>query len=466
MVEVGRCKMKSLLIDGGCVLNGQIKVQGSKNAALPIIAASLLFPGKTVLQECPQIRDVELMKKLLECLGCEVNSRENCLSVEAGEAKVNTLPVRWVGGMRSSILLLGAMLARFHSAVICYPGGCVIGERPIDLHIMALEKLGAEIHIEGECIIAKATNLKGCKIQFPISSVGATEQAILAACGAQGITDLYNAATEPEVVHLCGFLHSAGIEIQGIGCKHLRITGQSFAKNYPGEIQYTIPADRIVAGTYLLMAAACGGEIYLENGQSQEMEALLAVTRQLGSRVEGSKTDLPGGIFLKAEKNLKAPEKIVTGPYPEFPTDMQPILAATLSKADGESIIEAIVIFSCITVNILMGFFQELKSENAIDALKTMTQSKVQVKRDGVWVEIDTAKLVVGDVIQLQNNMGRFYHTLLVTGYEDNTYLVAAHTDDAFDRRLDSYIYANARFLHIEGVRKCCLIKTNWIKLY
>jgi len=343
LVEVGRCKMKSLLIDGGCVLNGQIKVQGSKNAALPIIAASLLFPGKTVLQECPQIRDVELMKNLLECLGCEVSSRENCLSVEAGEAKVNNLPARWVGGMRSSILLLGAMLARFHSAVICYPGGCVIGERPIDLHIMALEKLGAEIHIEGECIIAKATNLKGCKIQFPISSVGATEQAILAACGAQGITDLYNAATEPEVVHLCRFLHSAGIEIQGIGCKHLRITGQSFAKNYPGEIQYTIPADRIVAGTYLLMAAACGGEIYLENGQSQEMEALLAVTRQLGSRVEGSKTDLPGGIFLKAEKNLKAPEKIVTGPYPEFPTDMQPILTATLSKADGESIIEETV---------------------------------------------------------------------------------------------------------------------------
>lgn len=323
--------MSSIRIEGNRELCGRIKVQGSKNAALPILAATILIPGTTILENCPAIKDVELMLKLLESMGCHTERNGGQLKIDASRTAQCHLKKEYIEGMRSSIILLGAMLGRFGEAHIGYPGGCVIGERPINYHLEALRALGAGIRIEEGQIIAEAEKLKGSTIHFAISSVGATENAILAAVAAEGMTILENAAIEPEITALCGFLRLAGAKIEGIGTRTLRITGSPLH-----ETNYFVPYDRIVAGTYLLAAAAAGGDVVVEHAPAEELKELIKCLKNM--EIDLYQHD--DGIEVISDRNYQALPHLVTAEYPGFATDLQPQLAAVLTCAKGNSMIE------------------------------------------------------------------------------------------------------------------------------
>ena len=310
---------------------GEIPVQGSKNAALPLMAAALLFPGVTRLSHCPAIRDVELMKTLLRSLGCEIKETPESLEIDAGHLQSSCLKREYMEGMRSSIILLGALLSRNKEADLFYPGGCVIGKRPIDYHLMALRKMGADIEISEERIHATTRGLKGARIHFPTPSVGATENTLLAAALAEGVTIIENAAMEPEVISLCNFLVKGGIAIRGIGTRKLKIKGGSLS-----EISYEVPSDRIVAGTYLYVAAGCGGDIVLPRSPVHELDAVISSLRQMGVKV----LTYQNTIEIIATGRCNSIEYLKTGTYPGFATDLQPQLSAVLTCAQGNSIIE------------------------------------------------------------------------------------------------------------------------------
>lgn len=323
--------MSMIRIEGGRELNGQIRIQGSKNAALPILAAAVLIPGTTVLSNCPDIRDVDLMKKLLESMGCRIRSFKGRIEIDASGVCQCRLQKEYIEGMRSSIILLGAMLGRFGEACIGYPGGCVIGERPINYHLMALRELGADISVEEDQIIASASCLTGKEITFPISSVGATENALLAAVSAKGVTVLKNAAKEPEITALCRFLTAAGADIEGLGTRTLKITGGALH-----ETQYHIPPDRIVAGTYLLAVAAAGGRVNFEDVPVQELTGLPGCLRNMGIGLQCQNN----AVEIVSQAKYRAIPYLATEEYPGFATDLQPQMAAVLTCAQGNSMIE------------------------------------------------------------------------------------------------------------------------------
>lgn len=323
--------MSIIRIEGSRELSGHIRIQGSKNAALPILAAAVLIPGTTVLSNCPDIRDVDLMKKLLESMGCRIRSCKGQIEIDASGVSQCHLQKEYIEGMRSSIILLGAMLGRFGKACIGYPGGCVIGERPINYHLMALRELGADLSIEEDQIVASAPCLTGREIVFPISSVGATENALLAAVSAKGVTVLKNAAKEPEITALCRFLIAAGADIEGLGTRTLKITGGPLH-----EVQYQIPYDRIVAGTYLLAVAAAGGRARFENVPVEELTGLTDCLRNMGIGLQWQNDS----VEVTSPAKYCAIPYLATEEYPGFATDLQPQMAAALTCAEGNSIIE------------------------------------------------------------------------------------------------------------------------------
>ncbi|MDE6688062.1 MAG: UDP-N-acetylglucosamine 1-carboxyvinyltransferase [Lachnospiraceae bacterium] len=323
--------MSVIRIEGGRELHGHIRIQGSKNAALPILAATVLVPGTTVLSNCPDIRDVDLMKKLLESMGCRIQSCRGRMEIDASGISQCHLQKEYIEGMRSSIILLGAILARFGKACIGYPGGCVIGERPINYHLMALRELGADVSIEEDQILASASCLIGKEITFPISSVGATENALLAAVSAKGVTVLKNAATEPEITALCRFLIAEGADIEGLGTRTIKITGGPLH-----EVHYQIPPDRIVAGTYLLTVAAAGGRVSFEDIPLQELTGLTDCLRTMGIELQCQND----AVEIISSAKYRAIPYLATEEYPGFATDLQPQMAAALTCAEGNSIIE------------------------------------------------------------------------------------------------------------------------------
>lgn len=324
--------MNSIYIEGGIPLKGQTKIQGSKNAVLPVLAATILVPGVSVIHNCPRIADVYCMVKLLQCLGCRVSWEEDTITVNAGCILQNSLPAEYVIRMRSSITLLGSMLGRVGEVSLQYPGGCVIGERPIDLHQMAMERFGAKFSERESGFVAQCECLRGALVDFPLTSVGATENAVLAAVTAEGTSILINAAMEPEITALCEFLKSAGAKIKGAGTKCLTIEGVRQLE----ETEYYVPADRIVAGTYLLAGMGAGGEIYLQNAPAGQMEALLRLIREMGAVLRYDES----GIWLWRYGTYNAVRNLKTEAYPGFPTDLQSPLMALLTKAQGDSILE------------------------------------------------------------------------------------------------------------------------------
>jgi UDP-N-acetylglucosamine 1-carboxyvinyltransferase len=324
--------LDSIHIYGGNLLRGETKIQGSKNAVLPILAATLLIKGTCVIRNCPRIADVYHMQNLLQELGCPVSWAGNTVTVNASRVCDNRMSGESVTRMRSSIMLLGAMLGRMGEAVMSYPGGCVIGRRPIDIHLAALRKMGVEIVEEDQMFTARALHLQGTEERLPFPSVGATENVILAAVLADGMTVLENAAKEPEITALCDFLVEAGADIEGIGSGRLMIKGVDKLH----EVKYTVPADRIVAGTYMTAAMAAGGSIFLEHAPAGQLGALLKAAQEMGCCVTLNKE----GIGIDVLRRLHALPYLRTEVYDGFPTDLQSPMMVVLALAEGEGIVE------------------------------------------------------------------------------------------------------------------------------
>lgn len=324
--------MDAIHIRGGNALFGETRIQGSKNAVLPIMAATLLIQDTCVIENCPRISDVGHMQKLLTRMGCKVSRTGKDLMIDAKSVSEDEMDGESVTGMRSSIMLLGAMLGRFGRATMEYPGGCVIGKRPIDIHLQALSEMGVTITYEEGLFHASTESLQGAVVKLPFASVGATENVLLAAVAAKGVTVLQNAAREPEIVSLCEFLKKAGAVIEGTGGTTLMILGGLPLHG----VRFRIPADRIVAGTYLLSVLGCGGHIFLEDAPTEQMQGVKKVASLLGAEM----TEVKEGLSIMA-KPAKIPiPYIKTEIFPGFPTDLQSPLMTVLSKAEGISVIE------------------------------------------------------------------------------------------------------------------------------
>lgn len=324
--------MDAIHIRGGNALFGETKIQGSKNAVLPIMAATLLIEDVCTIENCPGISDVYHMQKLLESIGCRVKRRGKTLTVDARNVSVDTMSGESVTGMRSSLMLLGAMLGRVGEVTMAYPGGCIIGQRPIDVHLNALRKMGVSVYENEGTFTARTHKLKGCVIHLPMPSVGATENVILAAVMANGLTVLQNAAKEPEIVALCEFLREAGAMIEGIGGTVLLIQGGHELHG----IRFRIPADRIVAGTYVMSVLGAGGHIFLEDAPTAQMRSVLKVATEIGADITISQD----GLTVIAEEYKRSIPYLRTEVFPGFPTDMQSPLMTVLTTVHGDSVLE------------------------------------------------------------------------------------------------------------------------------
>lgn len=325
--------MDSIHIHGGVCLQGKVRIQGSKNAALPVLAATILTKGINLIHNCPKIADVYLMLELLRSLGCVVSWEEDGVRVDARNAAPNKMPVSAIKGMRSSLCLLGALLGEAGEVAMEYPGGCVIGERPIDLHLAAFRSLGAEFREENGIIYGNAgKGLMGAHIDMPRSSVGATENTVLAAVSAEGVTVLTGAAREPEVETLCKYLCRCGAQIEGIGTDRLVIVG---GRRLSGT-EFGVPADRIVAGTYLLACLGTGGAVLLEDAPVSHMEAVVGFACRMGAECQEAQE----GLYVQAPGRLLSCDRLTTEIYPGFPTDLQSVALVVMTAAEGKCLIE------------------------------------------------------------------------------------------------------------------------------
>jgi len=326
--------MDKLLITGGKKLAGELIVSGAKNAALPILAATLLSDTPVTIGNIPHLHDITTTMELLGCMGVELSIDEK-LNIEVNSSTINKLeaPYELVRTMRSSILVLGPLLARFGQADVSLPGGCAIGARPVDIHLDGLEKMGAEIKVENGYIHAKATRLKGCRLVLEQVTVTGTENLLMAATLAEGTTIIENAAREPEVNDLAHFLNKMGAKISGIGTDVLTIEGVE--RLGAKDLHYDVLPDRIEAGTYLVAAAITRGKIKLRKIQPTLLDAVLAKLEEAGAEIT------TGEDWIELDMNGKRPKavSIRTAPFPAFPTDMQAQFTAMNSIAEGVSTI-------------------------------------------------------------------------------------------------------------------------------
>lgn len=320
-----------LVVQGGKRLEGEISVQGAKNSALPILAATVLVGGETTLYNCPRLTDCDATLRILSTLGCGCRREGGCVTVNAAALTGTSISNALMREMRSSIIFLGALLGRTRQCRLSFPGGCEIGARPIDFHLAAFRRMGAVIREEHGYLNCTAEKLKGARITLPLPSVGATENIMLAAVLAEGTTEIHNAAREPEIVDLSRFLEKCGARIDGAGSETITIEG---VRKLHG-CDYTIMPDRIAAATYLCCGAATRGELMLTKADSRSMEPILSVLEQVGCSVYSFGEDC---VYLNARKRLKAPPMIRTAVHPGFPTDAQPALMALCATLPGTSI--------------------------------------------------------------------------------------------------------------------------------
>lgn len=319
-------------VNGGNRLSGSVTVQGAKNAVLPIMAASVLAPGETELLNVPELRDVDATIRILRGLGCAVERDGDVVNIDSRPAIRAEIPHRLMRELRSSVIFLGALLARCGSARLSMPGGCELGPRPIDLHLMALRALGAQIDERGGDLICSAPEgLHGAGIALPMPSVGATENAMLCACAAEGETVIMNAAREPEIEELQSFLNKMGARVTGAGSATVKVRGGALS---PGRVGHRIMPDRIVSATYLCACAAAGGDVELRGVEPQHFSTVLHSLSECGCDIMSNSSS----VRLRSDGNLKAPMPVITGPYPGFPTDAQPLMLAACLKARGTSV--------------------------------------------------------------------------------------------------------------------------------
>lgn len=323
--------MEKYIIQGGNKLQGEVTVQGAKNSVLPILAATIISGKVSTISNIPYLRDVDVMVKILNSLGAEVEFKDHTVYVDTSHINKVKLPEEHVREMRSSIILMGAMLARFKEVHVALPGGCEIGPRPIDLHLKALRQMGVTIEESHGFLACKTDGLIGCDIQLDYPSVGATENIILAAVTAKGVTTIRNAAREPEIIDLQNYLNKAGAKVIGAGSSIIIIEGVKELKS----CTHDIISDRIVAGTYMIAAAMTKGEVILNNIITDHLLSIISKLREAGVIIYTNGSSLK----VVAPKKLYALEMLQTLPFPGFPTDMQAQFMSLLAIANGTSII-------------------------------------------------------------------------------------------------------------------------------
>lgn len=327
--------MESLIIDGGYRLNGTVRVQGAKNGALPVLAASVLG-GRSAIHNCPRLTDTENAVDILRLLGCRAERDGDCVRVDACATLRCDIPPELMSRMRSSVIFLGALLARCGRAVVSAPGGCELGPRPIDLHLEAMRLLGADIVEKRGLVFCESSGrLKGAEIVLPYPSVGATENTLIAAATAKGRTVLVGAAREPEITELADFINSKGGRVSGAGGDVIIVDGVDSL----GDCEHVCIPDRIAAATFIAVAAATGSELTLAGAEPQRLKAVTAAFSQAGCRF----SETPDGLKVAAPERLNAVRFLRTAPYPGFPTDAQALSAAALATADGVSVINETV---------------------------------------------------------------------------------------------------------------------------
>ena len=317
-------------ITGGRPLSGSLAVHGAKNSVLPILAACLLVPGQCVLHNCPNLSDVSATLDILRLLGCRADREGDAVVVDASALSRWEVPEHLMREMRSSVIFLGALLARLGTAELFYPGGCELGPRPIDLHLSALRALGAEILEEQGALVCRGGQLRGREICLSIPSVGATENAMLAACACPGVTTIVGAAREPEIVDLQSFLQAMGAQVTGGGTSVISVRGG--APLHP--VEYRVMGDRIAAATYLCGCAAAGGEVKAAGFAPDTLSAVLSCLEEAGCAVHTG----PDWAVLSHTGPLKAISPVRTAPYPGFPTDAQAVLMAALAGGEGATL--------------------------------------------------------------------------------------------------------------------------------
>ena len=322
--------MSTYIIQGGKKLQGEVTISGSKNAALPIIAASILNAGKTTLYNLPDIHDTQMMFEILKSIGGKVTKKANKVIIDTSKINKYEIKEELMRQMRSSVIFAGSLLGKHHECTFCYPGGCDIGTRPIDLHLKAFEKIGINISKNYGNISCSCDKITGDKIDLDFPSVGATENAILATCLTEGKTTITNAAREPEIIDLQNFLNKMGADIKGAGSNKIEIIGVKKLK----DVSYNIMPDRIETGTFLCMAAMTNSNIKLKKVNPMHITPVIHKLEEAGCELKIEKDE----IEIISPKKLKAVD-IKTMPYPGFPTDLQSIFATMLTTAKGTSVI-------------------------------------------------------------------------------------------------------------------------------
>jgi UDP-N-acetylglucosamine 1-carboxyvinyltransferase len=401
--------MEKLEVFGANKLKGQIKVSGSKNSSLPILAATLLGKKKIYLKNIPRVRDIETMINLLKSLGSKIKFKQNKLIIDNLKQKKNFASYNLVKTMRAGILVLGPLLAKFRMAKVSLPGGCAIGTRPIDIHLEALSKLGVKYKIVQGYVHATAPNgLIGCKIRFPKISVGATENLIIAASFAKGESILNNCAIEPEIKDLVNFLKKMGCNIKWIDKRSIKIQGVSEAN----EITYSVMFDRIEAGTYLIAAAVTEGNLKIKNIIPKIIQTEINILKKIGVKIAIKKDE----IHIIGKKKIKS-INIKTSPYPGFPTDLQAQIMVLLCKANKKSLVKE---------DIFENRFMHVAELNRMGAKISINGNKATVKGN---ISFTAAELMATDLrasVSLilaaltangKSVINRIYH--LDRGYED-----------------------------------------------
>tara|TARA_B100001996_G_scaffold293743_1_gene233937 strand:+ start:621 stop:1883 length:1263 start_codon:yes stop_codon:yes gene_type:complete len=403
--------MDKFLIKGPCKIKGKVSISGSKNAALPILASTILFDKTVTIENLPRVKDIDTMLKLLKSLGSKIQFFNNKKTVKITKNKKRKLFASYslVKTMRAGILVLGPMVAKHHKSITSLPGGCLIGVRPVNYHLNALKKLGMKYEIKKGYIYASSKGkLKGTDYKFSNISVGATENSIIAACLAKGKTILKNCAIEPEIKDLTSFLKLAGAKIKWIGKRTVQIEGV----NSLNSIKYSVMGDRIEAGTFCVAATLTKGDLLIKNFDSNLIQAELNLLKKVGSRIKNFNKE----IYIKGPNKIKNIKNITTREYPNFPTDLQAQFMVMLCKANGRS---------TITENIFENRFMHVAELRRLGA-------KIMIKDNKAIIEGNTeflgAELMSSDlrasvalvlaamVAKGQSTINRIYH--LDRGYE------------------------------------------------
>ncbi len=402
--------MDKFLIDGPCKVKGKVSISGSKNASLPILAATLLFNQPVTIKNLPRVKDINTMLNLLKSLGSNIKlSKDSKTAIIQNKKNIKTFAsYSLVKTMRGSILVLGPLVAKYHKSKTSLPGGCLIGARPVNYHLAALKKLGMNYEIKDGYILAKSKGkLKGTNIKFPKISVGATENSIIAACLANGKTTLKNCAIEPEIKDLTNFLNSAGAQIRWNG-RTCKITGV----NYLNKTEYSVMSDRIEAGTFCVAATLNEGDLEINNLNPRIIKAELNLLEKIGANIKLDKNK----IYLKGPKKIKSIKNIKTREFPGIPTDLQAQLMVLMCRANGKS---------SITENIFENRFMHVAELQRLGA-------KINIKNNTAFIEGNTkfigaelmssdlrasvALVLAASVSNGQSKINRIYH--LDRGYE------------------------------------------------